>query len=454
MRVKVTQHHSAGREDVHEGTPEQVRRSLLAAHPFVISRVGYHAPLPAVMAALNSCQAFTVRADTAHGSDLGKNMTPQLVGVYNDALGDQVGSHGEVDRLVAAAAFVAGVQDPSPEEIAAAFATHDDDPEVAALAAAGLEPTEENLRALRGVLAASKPLRKAEPPSPVHLKELHALAPDADAFVQELQRASAADAVFPVSLGGKHSKGTLLSYDPEHHGRLILKPGSGRQNPSAGARQDPASQAVREAAFWAASEQVFGLADLVPECHLVAYDDHPQVAAIRALSFKNYKNGNALRREGSDKPRRALSAFLPDGSLHKWATMDFVLGNVDRHSGNVMFGVGGDAWLIDHGSAFAGSHFDPAHDPRTFTPFYLRVFAPQGFKVMSPEERLKALPRLHADQAFSLGQWLSQLDSAKLEEVLLRYGVDPKPSVHRLRRLQDDCRMMAADLAVNAAWCI
>lgn len=454
MKVHVVQHHAGGRADVHEGTPEQVRRSLLAAHPFVVSRVGYHAPLPAVLATLNSCQAFSVRADTARGSDLGKNLTPHVVGVYNDNLGDQVGGTGEHDKLVAAAVFVAGVADPSPEAVGAAFATHDDDPEAAALVAAGLEPSDENRRALRGVLAASKPLQKSEPPAAVHLKDLRPLTPDADGFVEELKRASEADAVFPVALGGKHSAGTLLSYDPEHHGRIILKPGSGKQNPSAGARQDPSSQAQREAAFYAAAEQVFGLHDLVPEAHLVAYDDHPQVAAIRALSFKNYKNGNALRRDGSDKPRRVLSAFLPDGQLHRWAAMDFVLGNVDRHSGNVMAGVGGDVWLIDHGSAFAGSQFDPAHDPRTFTPFYLRVFAPQGFKALAPEDRLKALPRLHADSALALGGWIQKLDSGKLEEVLLRFGIDPEASKHRLHRLRRDCGIMDPALAVNCCWTV
>lgn len=447
MRVNVTQHHNGGTTTPYEGAPEAVRKALLAAYPFVVGKVGYHASLAAVLAVLNACQAFTAVPDRT----LVKTVTGLLVGAAHPALGHQLGGRPDLDRVLAAAAFLAGATPPDAV-VAAARAAHDDDAVAAALAACGLPDDAAHRAALHGVLGAA-PLAKAEAEAqPVALHDLQALTPDGADFVAALQRATDAGAVYPVSLGGKHSSGTLLAYDPETHVRVLLKPGAGPQNPAAGAREEGASQAAREAAFYAAAA-VFGVQDAVPETHWVAYNGG-QAAAIRALDFSAYQNMNAEKKADPNKPRRLLAPFLPGGTLHRWAAVDYVLGNVDRNSGNVLAGPTGDVWLIDHGSAFAGADFSPATDAKTYTPYYLRAFAPPAYKALDADARLKALPRLHPVEASRLGAWLQGVMKDDLQAVLARYGVDPAPALARLAALQQQASYMPPDLAVNAAWAL
>lgn len=47
----------------------------------------------------------------------------------------------------------------------------------------------------------------------------------------------------------------------------------------------------------------------------------------------------------------AITAWAPLGRLYGF---DAWLANVDRHAGNLLFGPGAEAWLIDHGHAFTG----------------------------------------------------------------------------------------------------
>lgn len=47
----------------------------------------------------------------------------------------------------------------------------------------------------------------------------------------------------------------------------------------------------------------------------------------------------------------ALTAWPPLGRLYAF---DAWIANVDRHAGNLLFGSGAEAWLIDHGYAFTG----------------------------------------------------------------------------------------------------
>lgn len=47
----------------------------------------------------------------------------------------------------------------------------------------------------------------------------------------------------------------------------------------------------------------------------------------------------------------AITVWPPLGRLYGF---DAWIANVDRHAGNILFGSGADAWLIDHGHAFTG----------------------------------------------------------------------------------------------------
>lgn len=59
----------------------------------------------------------------------------------------------------------------------------------------------------------------------------------------------------------------------------------------------------------------------------------------------------------NDVPGRArlLGAVTAWPNLGRLYGFDAWIANVDRHAGNLLFGAGAEAWLIDHGHAFSGS---------------------------------------------------------------------------------------------------
>jgi hypothetical protein len=73
---------------------------------------------------------------------------------------------------------------------------------------------------------------------------------------------------------------------------------------------------------------------------------------------------------------------------------------------------------------------------------------------MTPEQRLKALPRLNVEEEKKLGEWIHRLDKAILQKLLIPYGIDPTPEIARLELLQFAVTIQAADLAVLSCWTI
>lgn len=224
--------------------------------------------------------------------------------------------------------------------------------------------------------------------------------------------------------------------------------GGASPGPQAGVNESGASQAKREAAFYAVA-QAWGLAEYFPEAHLLLIGGR-EYAALKLLGT-SYEDLNAVRAADPGAPRRLFLLFRPDGTLHKWAALDAILGNADRNAGNVM--VRGDkVKLIDHGSAFAGTGFAPATDRNTFVPYYLRALAPSNFSQLAPHDRLHALPRLSTAAEPAFRAWLEALDPEGLAATLHRYGIDAGPAVARLHALRASAGHMAADLAVNSFW--
>jgi len=133
--------------------------------------------------------------------------------------------------------------------------------------------------------------------------------------------------------------------------------------------------------------------------------------------------------------------------------LDFVCGQPDRHAQNVMVDPDGEVRLIDAGSAFAGANFNPAFDKNSFVPYYLRAWAPEeGFNGMSPAERLRYLPRVAPHVREDLTRWLDGLDAGMLEAMLREYGIQPGPTMDRLRRLKDMAKLSGPDEAINRLW--
>lgn len=439
MRIVVAEHHRDRRASF-EGDAEECRKALLFAYPWL----GVKCPggdALALAATLDKNQAYTVGVEDG---DIQLVKSEELED--HSAVEALLGVDSKLEALLVAAAFLAGVPVPEVEHARQAMLRHDENAEAAALETCGLVVTEPMLQALRAVVHAD--LAKAEPKGRVDFKDVLAVTPDGAEFAAEVTRALKVKQAEPVQLGGKHSDGTVLTTDPAHHGRILLKPGSGDQNPAAGDRQSSSSQSKREAAFWAVAAR-WGLGQYLPETHLLLIDGK-EYAAIRLVPF-SFKTMNKLRDADPGLAPRLFRIFLPDGVLHQWAAMDYILGNPDRNAGNIMARPP-EVRLIDHGSAFAGSEFAPGTDQNSYVPFYLRAWAPADFKTLDPAAKVRVLPRVSALAAAELKTWLIGLSSADLATELHRFGIDPTASLARLDSLKFAAEHVPADLAINQAW--
>jgi hypothetical protein len=439
MRLTVVDHFNDGLRRYFDGDEAEVAKAVGHAYPWLVRKFGPGAPLAALIEALDRSQAYSAVSSDADLRlvDLGKS---------ESIVAAMLGTNAALERALEAARFLASAPPPSPEALRAALRAADEDPEMAALIAVGLDPSPSGLKALRGVLSAT-PLRKSEK---VALREIVPATEDGEKFAAAVARAAEGEQVEPIVLGGKHSDGTMVARDPETGRAYLLKPGSGPQNPAAGENEVAASQSKREAAF-SALARLWGLGDFVPEAHLLLIDGR-EYAAMQLLGH-DFKNFNQIKASDPGLPRRTFTLYLADGMLHKWAILDYVAGQVDRNAGNVM-ARGDEVKLIDAGSAFAGDDFSPATDRSTFVPYYLRALAPDDFQSLSPQQAHAALPRLHGTSDEALKAWLLALDPAALAAPLARYGIDPGPAERRLAALQGAARHTAADAAVNAAWTV
>lgn len=335
-------------------------------------------------------------------------------------------------KLFRAARFLVGGGELPLDKIRRAIYNSNDDLEAAALMAYGMKVDDKNRRALRNVQSLDS-FQKAEP-AVQGVPTIEAPVLDGKDTAEELQRAFEYGSVQKVNLNGKHSKGSMVAKDPKTGHTYLLKPGSGDQSPAAGAKEERASQSQREAAFWHVAD-VWGLGDEMPRADLIIVNGEA-VAAMRLLpvSFKNL--GVAKIHEPHLVPA-VLEPYRQSGDLHKWAIIDYVLGNTDRHSQNLMISKDDTRIaLIDHGSAFAGKSFDPAHDPNTFIPYYLRAYTSRKFTEMSAAERYNAMPKVSAQIEKMVEDWLNGLEPGKLEIILKKYGIGPEPCLVRLARLK------------------
>jgi hypothetical protein len=387
----------------------------------------------------------------AHGPDINawppevrhqifKKSESNLLGDETSVVQDMHGFQPHLHSAFAAARFLVGAEPVPLDAMRRALYQHDDDLEAAALTAYGLEVSEPNRQALRAVQKYDSldkfeqaPISRAAP-----------VVPEAQESANKVQTAINEGQIEHVKLGGKHSKGSLLARTSDEI--LLLKPGSGGQSPAAGAQQDQVSQSRREAAF-AAVAASWGLSEDVPAADLLSIDGH-EYAAIHMLPF-TWKNALKVEQKDQARVHRALERYRQNGLVHQWAILDFVCGNPDRHGQNVMIGPDDEVALIDHGSAFAGSAFDPAHDQNSFVPYYLR-FGIKGFNSLTTDEKLARLPTVTAEIRDHISQWLLRLDAARFQQILEHYGVDPGPSLARLAQV----RMQRGDIdaQINRMW--
>lgn len=410
----------------YEGSQDEVRDRLLIAHPWLATRFGFHVHLDLLLDALQAHQAYVVRRAAYDG-------TPAVM--------KSIGAYLGVDTAYLAAAkavrLLYGLEVPRPVYRAKVNAGLQ--PLAAAAMAAGVtEPDLDGLAALSALQAMRKSATTFDTVKPA--------LPTGQAVADDVGAACSAGTISTVDLHGVHVDGVLLARSP--HAKWLLKPGHGDQIQT-GLDDSAAGQAAREAAYYGAA-CALGLGDIVVETHLLYLDSKPY-AAIRLLP-PQYRDGNAVAKDDPGLPHRLFGGlYRATGDLHKWAALDFVLGNTDRNAGNVMLTEDGKVKLIDHGSSMAGVDFDP-QTPTTYVPWYLRIASPGWNQIHDPDTRAKALPRVSKQVEGELRSWLTSRDPEALEAAIRSYGIDPAPMMARLRRLQEHAGVMAADLAVNRAW--
>jgi hypothetical protein len=445
MRLVIKDHYEDTRHTL-EGSPEDVRSQVLDLYPFLLVKFGPHADIAIYVNALNKNQGTTAAIkDSLSKSQI--NADGQGLHIIRHDIDTKHGQISTTDSQIeacrAAAEFLAG-HPCSDQEMRQALLQEDGDPYKAAVVAHGLEDSA--VADIKAIIDAS--LSKAED-QPVQFKTVASLTESGAIFATAIKSASDAGEVFPIKLGsGKHNKGTLKARDSENHQSYILKPGSGKQNPVQGEEESGSTQSQREAAFYNVAV-AWGLGEYLPECRLLLIDG-AQFACTVMLPMV-YKNFNDLKALDPNLPKRLLHLYN-DGTLHKWATLDYVCGNPDRHYGNVMAS-GDKVKLIDHGSAFAGASFDPAHDKQSFVPCYLRPGVP-GWSKLSTDQKLRALPRLNAENESKFRKWLLDLNKQTLSQLLIPFGIDPTPEHDRLERLQKATSYQTADLAILSCWVV
>jgi hypothetical protein len=347
--------------------------------------------------------------------------------------GDMAKAFGDDTPEFKAAAFMASGFQPSSEEIDEALKEHEGDFEAAALMAHKLPVTEENLKLLRSILKIND-LDKSEIDIAAIPRIVKPFDEASDEVAKAAQRAFTENSIHKVKLNGKHSAGTALFKDPETDTIWLLKPGSGKLSRALGITEETVSQSRREVGFNRIAK-LMGLGMYVPHCALLLIDGQ-EVAALEFFA-DGYKTINQLKKD----PGAGLETFFDNlnknGLLFKITALDYLLGSVDRHAGNAMLNKGLEFKLIDAGSSFAGNSYNPAKDQKSFVPYYLRAFSPRNFKVLTPQERLKAMPHSSDSCDEALKYWIETLPTGQIVNEMVKLGINPEPFINRLHAIQD-----------------
>ena len=175
---------------------------------------------------------------------------------------------------------------------------------------------------------------------------------------------------------------------------------------------------IHPTAYYNMASQFFGLGDHVP---VTATVRHPEIFEDHPTTVMKLHSGKSLLAD----PKHfydAANKGREDGSLHKLALMDMVMGNADRHHGNMMAS-NGKVVNIDNDNPFTYSGWS------TYTPAYAAPSHPDhGY-----EGILNDVPHIEANK------WLQSLDKKKFIRELAKYPQKDgiiKSAVARLRLAQ------------------
>jgi len=372
------------------------------------------------------------------------------IAINKDLVQDMLGFNPSAHSAFDTARLMSGGPLLSLNQLRCALYEEDGDIERASLRAYGMEPDEKSIKILRDLAYVAR-LGKSMDESAQ--KVVTPGTPEADDAAAAISRAFKEHSAQQVSINGKYSKGAMVAKDPNGGKIYLLKPSFDGNSSAAGVKEEKASQPRREAAFSHIGHS-FGLGQDFVRADLI-YVDGAEWAALELLPF-NYKSLDARWKLDRSKVHKLLERYRMRGTLHKWAILDFVLGNPDRHGQNMMIGTDDDhsenetIKLIDHGSAFAGPDFDPSYDRNSFVPFYLRYLAPDKFNSLSVKDKLRVMPKLTEGAENDLRAWFETLSADKLRTQMEHFIIDPGPSLSRLAKLH----IIPGPLceAINRAW--
>lgn len=344
--------------------------------------------------------------------------------------------HDEIPEFKAAK-FLAGGYQPSQEEIEQALREHDGDYEVAALESHHLQINDENLRNIRKMAylyIKQDELSKSEENVAAIPRVVKPFNDEAIPVADIVRTAFEHNDVHEIKLKGKHSKGTALIRDYNTGNLWLLKPGSGKASPAAGISEEKADQATREVAFNDCA-RILGLGQYVPNSALLKLDGE-NVSALFFFPI-DYQPVEKLKKKNLEMLRQVFQRMSLNGLLYKLAILDYLLGNVDRHAGNILINEGEDVRLIDAGSTFAGPSFSPVTDSQnTFVPYYLRVFSDRKFSVLTPKEKYDLIPSVNRQVDEALAMWVKSIPDGQLVAKMNEFGINPQPVIDRLNALR------------------
>lgn len=165
----------------------------------------------------------------------------------------------------------------------------------------------------------------------------------------------------------------------------------------------------REVAYHNLAHQMFGLGDHVP--HIVLHNDDKGDQFTVQQWHNNHEMG-----DGTQKMVKDLKRFHDAGHFPKMAVMDMVLGNVDRHMGNVVFDKkDGTPKFIDNGMSFVDTSQAPV--PAYYThKDYSHLFNGK----ITPE----------------FTDWVKGLRPEKFKQLMDTHGVPPNAQDRALQRLE------------------
>ncbi len=361
------------------------------------------------------------------------NLVDKLPDTVHEVAYRMAGFSPEDSPEFAAARFLSSGKKVPSEMLRAALVAYDEDMEVAALYAFGIPRNEANLQALRSVIE-SQALDKSEIIVSAIPRLVTAFNAADESKAQAIRRAFGVQAVHKVNFKGKHAKGMAIAVDPRDDQKYLLKPGSGPMSPSLGVKEVAASQSRREVAF-AKIGILCGIDDVVVDADLL-YLDGEEVACLKLVPSDHKGIDWRKRHDPSFSMPKLFDPHRENGTLFRWAAIDFILGNPDRHAGNILVSDDGDIKLIDHGSSFAGPSFDPANDSKSFIPAYLRAWYADNFIKLKPEERLRHLPSCPKSAEDSWNEWLDAIMPEDIIKILNEYDIHDPAVMERFNTLR------------------